>query len=63
MWVCKLVLIALLASILVGQEDRLIDFTYTQLLQEVGSNGDQNDRINIFSDSTKQEQYEFPQVC
>jgi len=63
MWVCKLVLIALLASILVGQEDRLIDFTYTQLLQEVGSNGDQNDRINIFPDNTKQEQYEFPQVC
>jgi len=55
-------ILALLTSILIGQ-DQLIDFTYTQLLQEVGSNGDQNERINIFPDTTKQEQYEFPQVC
>jgi len=62
MWACKLMILALLTSILIGQ-DQLIDFTYTQLLQEVESNGDQNDRINIFPDTTKQEQYEFPQVC
>ena len=52
--------LALLAS---SQEPSIIDFTFTQLLEEANITGGPQDQIIIEPDTRQLEKYQFPEVC
>lgn len=52
-----------LIFLVLSKEPEIIDFTYTQLLEEASYTGDYKDKITIHPDTQQLEKYEFPEVC
>jgi hypothetical protein len=59
-WLVCLVLLVVVGN---SQEPEIIDFTYTQLLQEATYSIRPRDEIVITPDTQQLEKYQFPEVC
>lgn len=58
-----LLIFALTFGIVQAGQPQIIDFTYTQLLEETSYAGSYHEKINISPDTHQLEEYQFPEVC
>jgi hypothetical protein len=58
-----LLIFALTFQLTHPRQPQIIDFTYTQLLEESNYAGSYNEKIKITPDTQHLEEYQFPDVC